>query len=244
MNFYFITGTSRGLGKGLAEVLLSSEENRVIGVSRSKTIEHERYKHIAVDLLNLDEVEKELSSIFSTDERPSSLVLINNAGILGEMAYSGELSSRKVEDVFKLNVTVPAVLMNEFIRIFADVSVDKTILNISSGAARNEYDGWSNYCASKAALDMLSKVIAVEQKIKGNPLKIYSAAPGVVESAMHEQIRSTNQENFSAKGKFLNMKANDLLMSPQDAAKKLLYLIDNSSDYPDVIQDVRDFVVS
>ena len=52
MDAYYITGTSRGLGKALAEKILMQSGNRVFGVSRTKTITHERYQHYKLDLGN------------------------------------------------------------------------------------------------------------------------------------------------------------------------------------------------
>jgi len=45
LNYYYITGTSRGIGKAFAEYLLEDPSNYVIGISREKTIEHPNYRH-------------------------------------------------------------------------------------------------------------------------------------------------------------------------------------------------------
>ena len=48
-NHYYITGSSSGIGKALAEELLTDPNNVVHGISRSETISHERYRHTTVD---------------------------------------------------------------------------------------------------------------------------------------------------------------------------------------------------
>ena len=49
MNLIYITGSSSGLGKALAELLLE-DNNNVVGIARRETIQHERYTHYAIDL--------------------------------------------------------------------------------------------------------------------------------------------------------------------------------------------------
>lgn len=53
MDVYFITGTSRGLGKSLAEELLNGKGNRVFGIGRNCTISHNRYHHHELDVRDL-----------------------------------------------------------------------------------------------------------------------------------------------------------------------------------------------
>src|SRR5690554_4807263 len=81
----FVTGSSRGIGKSIAEKLLE-EGNSVIGTSRSiaSPISHKKYRHIQCDLSNEIEVLK-LSEIFKGDEIPE--VVINNAGIFEEADF-------------------------------------------------------------------------------------------------------------------------------------------------------------
>ena len=50
MNYYYITGTSSGLGKALAEIILEKPENAVFGICRKQNIEHPNYHHFSVDL--------------------------------------------------------------------------------------------------------------------------------------------------------------------------------------------------
>ena len=45
MNIYYITGASSGIGEAIAELLLEDSNNIVFGIARSRTIQHDRYKH-------------------------------------------------------------------------------------------------------------------------------------------------------------------------------------------------------
>ena len=50
MNVYYITGASSGIGEAIAELLLEDSNNMVVGIARSRTIQHDRYKHHFIDL--------------------------------------------------------------------------------------------------------------------------------------------------------------------------------------------------
>ena len=50
MDVFYITGASSGIGEAIAELLLENTNNMVIGIARSRTIQHDRYKHHFIDL--------------------------------------------------------------------------------------------------------------------------------------------------------------------------------------------------
>lgn len=56
MKVVYITGTSRGLGKALAEEYLS-QGHKVVGLSRGSTIKHSNYQHIPIDLADVEKIE-------------------------------------------------------------------------------------------------------------------------------------------------------------------------------------------
>lgn len=80
-NYYYITGTSRGIGSALADLLLQNNNNFVFGISRTCSINHSNYKHIFLDLSDIHSVNN-----FSFEEHDSAsmIVLINNSGMIGE----------------------------------------------------------------------------------------------------------------------------------------------------------------
>ena len=73
MNYYFITGSSKGLGKALVDLLLKNESNFIYGLSRTRSVKHERFVHAAIDLSKLDEV---LSFQFPTLADVDKIVLM------------------------------------------------------------------------------------------------------------------------------------------------------------------------
>lgn len=219
----FITGTSRGIGKALAEVLLEQEDVFVEGYSRECSIEHERYQHFTVDLTS----HHGLSEVgFDNEELADCLVLINNAGTLGEIDYIGKVSDESLEKGVFLNLTSPMVLTNRFLRTFESFQGQLIIINISSGAAWNPYDGWGMYCATKAGLEMFAGVLDRELKMKQRQnVHIFSVAPGVVDTAMQDQIRASKEEGFSSLQRFHSLKKEGALQNPLQVAKKIIKLV-------------------
>lgn len=241
MNYFFITGSSRGIGKALSLKLLEDTNNFVIGLARSEAFQHERYKHITVDLSDHSQLQKVVEQFFDIKHKPERLVLINNAGILGEVGPLGKISNESLTNVFKINIIAPAILMNSFISRFSKSEAEKIIINITSGAAQRAVDGWSGYCSSKAALNMISEVAATEANIYSNNIKIYALAPGVVDTDMQGEIRKASKQDFKDVDRFKNMFASGDLSNPEKTASQILFLINNHKKFAQVIQDVRKF---
>ncbi|MCC9138737.1 SDR family NAD(P)-dependent oxidoreductase [Pontibacter silvestris] len=240
MNYYIITGASKGIGKAIAEELLKNEKNYIIGVSRSNSIEHPRYRHQPLDFSDVAGVENNLHKIFLPLEDADKLVLINNAGVLGDIGYVGEeMANDQFKFVFDINVTVPAMLMNSFLQTYQQQSCQKVIVNISSGAGKYPVDGWASYCASKAAIDLFSVTVQQEQDKRGTGVKVYALSPGVVDTGMQENIRESDAARFSTVEKFRQYKQKGDLASPEEVGKKVVNFLYNTNQYKDVLLSVR-----
>ena len=236
MNVYYITGTSKGLGKAISEQLLQNTDNFVVGISRNQTIEHKNYKHISLDLSKPVEVINFKFDIFDNAE---SYVLINNSGIIGDIKHIGNVDNKKIIETYNVNIVSPSILTNNFVRDYKNTDAKKTILNISSGAGRHSIESWGAYCASKAAMDMFSLVANDDfNYLSDNNFKIFSVAPGIVDTPMQDDIRSANESDFSAVNNFITYKKQNLLSQPEQIAQQL---IDMLKKHPNtVISDVRD----
>src|SRR5690554_566173 len=164
-SLYIITGCSKGLGKALADLATQTPAGLVVGISRSTVEDKENFLHLSLDLSDIDKVIESLDKVFPSGEF-QRLVLINNAGWLGEIAPLGKLDPLGMQKIQNINLISPAVLMNEFVKRYGSVQGDKTVINISSGAAFKAIDGWSGYCSSKAALNQLTQVAQEESDLK------------------------------------------------------------------------------
>jgi len=243
MRYFFITGTSRGIGKALVLRILQEEDTQVYGFSRQASVEHARYAHRSIDLSDVETVAEQSNAIFPELEDATQIVLINNAGTLGQVKYMGNLDNLQFARIFNLNITAPAILMNSFIRVYQQKEAEKLIINVSSGAGKAAVDGWSGYCASKAALDMLSQVAQreLEEKNQADRFRVFALAPGVVDTAMQEEIRQVDQADFSKLNKFIKYKQENVLNDAAYTADKFMELINHSHKFNSVLQDVRQY---
>jgi benzil reductase ((S)-benzoin forming) len=227
MSHYIITGTSRGIGEAIANKLLQPG-NTLYCASRGMNEELvERAVSAGVpifyfnnDLSDPDEVAEFSLQVWSriTPENIKRISLINNAGMLSPIGPIERNDPGKLADHFHLNLLAPILLSSVFLKHTATWSIPKTILNISSGAADSPYYGWSAYCSSKAALDMFTRTVALEQTHAAHPTKIVSIAPGIVETAMQSEIRNTAQKDFRDLEKFVKLHEEGKLSSPEYVA--------------------------
>jgi len=212
----YVTGVSRGLGKAVAEKFLQ-EGYSVVGLGRSSDIQHENYTFHACDLSLTSEIEN-----IQFDTESEEVILINNAGQIGHIQRISDQKQPDFEEVMRINTLAPMYLSWSCLQ---QTKGAIKIVNISSGAATRAIPGWAAYCASKAALDRFSETIQLEEKEKGRAVKVWSVAPGVIDTAMQEKIRSASAANFSSLETFLDLKKNDELTNPQVTADKLFRLI-------------------
>ena len=246
MKYYYITGTSRGIGKAFAEHLLENPANYVIGLSRQCSLEHPNYKHYYLDLTDVNAV---TDFKFGLHAHAKKVYLINNAGSLGFIKPIGKLEASTIIKNYTLNLIAPSILTNAFIECFDTTDAEKVIVNISSGAARTPIDGWALYCSSKAGLDMFSRVVDAEQKIRAeNPLesihkgfRIFSIAPGVVDTNMQEEIRSASKEDFSRLEDFIGYNENNQLANPKVISEKYFKLLSKINAINGVSISIKDY---
>lgn len=233
---FYITGTSQGIGKAIAEQALLIDDSVVYGFSRTSTINHKNYKHITIDLSLIDEI---LKINFAKNSDPQKVVLINNAGIIGDIKPIGEQTNESIVKVFTINTVCPAILTNKFIQNFKDIDTQIVIINISSGAGRHPIESWGTYCASKAAVDMFSQVQQSENGFDNPKLRVFSIAPGIVDTNMQQQVRSVDPKDFPHLEKFIGYKTKGQLTSTEVVAKKILEVVDKPENYQDVLLDAR-----
>ncbi len=236
MIIFYITGTSSGIGKALAEQALQIEESIVFGFSRTCSIKHANYKHIAIDLGNVDEV---LKLNFEKHSDAYKVVLINNAGIVGEVKPIGKQANESIVNVFNLNTICPVILTNKLLQTYEGIDVSIVIVNISSGAARHPIESWTPYCASKAAIDMFSQVLQAENVYDTKKIRAFSIAPGIVDTNMQQQVRTSKPKDFPHLDKFIDYKNKGQLVLPEVVAQKILTIVENPEDHQNVLLDVR-----
>lgn len=230
-----ITGGSKGIGNGIVNEY-SRNGYAIISVSRTKNThqDFEKVNQVIFDLSHVNEVENLLKNILEpiSLENLTAITLINNAGKLGAITTIERKSAADIDETIRLNTTVPLILISSFLALTKSLNCRKKIINISSGAAKNPMHGWVTYCASKSAIDMITRAVATEQDALENGAKIISIYPGVVDTEMQSQIRESSKEDFVNVEKFLNYKENGVLATPDHVGKEIYKL-----DYDETLEN-------
>jgi benzil reductase ((S)-benzoin forming) len=223
-----ISGGSKGLGKALVEAYLIQDFD-VVNIARSSSgIRHPALSEIHFDLstiqANSSTLKAQLDAIWSQSYQ--KITLINNAAGLGEIKAIKDYAGDYAAATIALNLSAPFLLTTWFLTATAEQGAECTIFNVSSGAAKHAIPGWGLYCSTKAGLDMLSAVTAVE-----NPqVKVASVNPGIMDTPMQEQIRSSNEQDFPLVANFRHYKDNKLLV-PAKTIADLLLKADLAADF-------------
>ena len=226
-----ITGTGSGLGKELGKLLLNNNYN-VIGLSRKNQITHPNFTFIKKDLSKKESIVKlNIPEI----KLGHDIILINNAADIGEITTINKKSKHTIISEFTLNIITPTILSHHIIKKYPNHN--KLIINISSGAANKPIGSWGIYCASKSALDMLTKVVANEKHKK---LNIISIHPGIINTNMQKKIRTTDIEVFPLQAQFMNYYQKNMLEPADYIAKKIHYIIKNHTKFNENIISLRD----
>lgn len=232
MNQYFISGTSSGIGKALAEQALATGHS-VEGINRRNAIEDSNYNHHTLDLSDLDKV---AGLQFEVSETAETLILINNAGTLGEVKLLGNADANILAKTIAVNVSAPLMLCAHFIAQTKHFKGRRVIINISSGAAHHAIPSWSAYCGSKAAVSRFTEVIQLDHP----DVDCMAIEPGVVDTQMQSEIRSVEAHNFPEKERFVAYKQNNSLASPEDIAERILLFANGLHKKPAVCFSLRD----
>ena len=227
-----ITGTGSGIGKALAELLLS-ENYLVFGYSRTNQIENKNFTFTTIDLSNLQEVQK---MQFPNVDVATDVLLVNNAATIGSILPIDKKAEKEIIQEYNLNIISPTLLSRKFINTYSDNK--KLLINIGSGAANKAIASWSAYCATKSGLDMFTEVIAEE---KHKNLTIFSIHPGVVDTNMQKKIRESDAEFFPIRQQFIDYYSKNELFSADFVAQKIYQIIAKRVILTDVLVDLRDF---
>lgn len=234
-----LTGHTKGLGNAILGRFLHLENTQVIAISRTGLeIQHPNLTEVHLDLSDLAGLEAHLPKIFPTGDF-EEVMLVNNAGWIGEVKPVGKLHPKGIRKVMNLNLLAPMILTNAFAKAYSEVKGRKVICNISSGAAHKPLSGWGEYCSSKAGLAMFSQVAAKELSDSG--FRVFSLAPGIVDTEMQAEIRAADESDFPALDRFKSYKESNQLSSAAAVAEKIFYLLAHPELFPEVLQDVRNF---
>jgi benzil reductase ((S)-benzoin forming) len=206
-----ITGCSSGFGLALCHFYLQ-KGYKVYGISRNApNIDDPSFIFKSFDLSKVDQIQSGLGEFIKSIKELDLVYL--NAGMLGEIKSSLEVSVKELHEVYNLNVYANKELLD----ILATIKV-KTIIGISSGAAKNGSKGWASYSLSKAGLNMLLNLYSKEMM----ETKLLAVAPGVIETPMTDVIRFEIDDSEFPSAKRLK---DGEIQSPREAVVRMDRLV-------------------
>jgi NAD(P)-dependent dehydrogenase (short-subunit alcohol dehydrogenase family) len=182
-----ISGASRGLGLALArqlaaggwQLLIDARGAQALETARAALAKQTRVIAIPGDVTDpahrraLAEAARELGGLDA---------LVNNASMLGPSPQPPLLDYPLdvLERVYRTNVIAPLALIQA---VRHELKPGACIINITSDAGVEAYEGWGGYGSSKAALEQLSNILAAE-----NPsVRVYWVDPGDMRTQMHQE---------------------------------------------------------
>lgn len=187
-----ITGASRGIGEAAARTLAAHGANVVLAARSTQNIERIATEigtpahAVTCDVTNYDDVKRAVQA--ATDRFGGLDILVNNAGTIepiSRLESSDPDAWSKVVDInvkgvyYGLHAAYPALKANS----------GGLIVNISSGAATSALEGWSHYCATKAAV--LSLTRCAHKEWAGEGIRVVGLSPGTVATDMQTAIKAS-----------------------------------------------------
>jgi NAD(P)-dependent dehydrogenase (short-subunit alcohol dehydrogenase family) len=178
-----VTGASQGLGFALAEALASKGWALVVDARHADRLDEavvrlaERTQVVGIAGDVADPAHREALARAAAELGPVRL-LVNNASTLGRspLPRLSEIEPEVLRRIVDVNVVAPIALVRTLeLR-------NATVLNVTSDAGVEPYEGWGGYGASKAALEHASRILAAERP----DLRVLVVDPGDMRTEMHQ----------------------------------------------------------
>lgn len=211
-----VAGSSGGIGSACVQHLLTLPNlESITGLSRSQTnLSHPKFTHLNFDLTDEASILQAASSIEKAHLIIIATGILHDGTIMPEKNL-GQLNPDNLQNLFTINTIGPALL----IKHLSNKLVPKehgliAVLSAKVGSITDNFlGGWYGYRASKSALNMIVKTAAIEMHRGQKNHSIVSLHPGTVKTKLSDPFTANYPENK--------------LIEPDDAAKRLLSVIDN-----------------
>jgi len=224
-----VTGGAHGIGRGIAQAFARSGASVVIADRREREAERtaeEIEADTGAEILPIGVDVRDAASVEAMVARAAAElrqidVLVNNAGI-----YPNTLVVDMTEDewdaVFDTNVKGMFLVSRAVAQRMIERGAGGRIVNISSGAAESGRVGAAHYCASKAAVNMFTRVLALE--LASHDIVVNAVGPGLIEvpdwSLSDEYVSALVSSNPLGR-----------MGQPEDVARAVLYLASPEATY-------------
>ncbi len=182
-----ITGASKGFGFALATTLANNGWRLLINARNAKALlKAQRSLEKTTEVIAISgDVRDEIHLVQFAEKLEENKwaldLVVNNASTLGASPQPTllEYEINTIHNIFHTNVIAPLSLIQ---KVHPFLSANAMIINLSSDAAVNAYEGWGGYSASKAGLDHLTQILGKE-----NPtLRVVAFDPGDMRTDLHQ----------------------------------------------------------
>ena len=252
-DLFILTGASRGLGLAMARQLIApgrpllcisrrtSSELNALSQAQGGTV-----MQWGLDLSDGATAAARLHRWLSELDAPSlaSATLINNAGMIPRIGPLGSCPPEDIAAALRVGLEAPMQLTSAFLSasgawVEAGWRGPRKVLNISSGLGRRAMAAQAPYCAAKAGMDHFSRCVAMEENRREHGARIVSLAPGVIDTDMQTQLRAGDPGGFPDLSRFVQLKQQGELSSPEQAAARVLAYLSHPSFGVEPVADVR-----
>lgn len=224
-----VTGVSRGIGKAIAEKLLLLE-NIVIGTSRELKSLDELTKNFKKNFypfeLNLESSDSIDNLVNNVGKNFGKLdVLINNAGMLGEIKKLEHCSFKIWSDVINANLNNQFLLIKSLLP-YLKLSKKASIINLSSTVGREPRADWGAYAVSKAGFEAVSTILS--QELEDARIIVNTVNPGGTATRMRKEAFPDEDQSK--------------IPQPRDILPIFLYLCSDQANETGERFDARDYI--
>lgn len=248
-HLYILTGASRGLGAAMADQLLSPA-HRLLCISRSASAgllqragdRGADCQTWSLDLSDPGTASARLQAWLQAEDpnRLSGATLINNAATVSGTGPIDGAEDAELSAALRVSLEAPLLLCAAFLRATRGWQLPKRVLNISSGLGRRAMAAQAIYCAAKAGLDHGTRALALDEALQPHGARVVSLAPGVIDTDMQEQLRTSTAAGFPDRAQFIAMKTGGQLASAAQAAAKVLAYLERPDFGAHPVADIRD----
>ncbi|XP_066259393.1 (3R)-3-hydroxyacyl-CoA dehydrogenase [Euwallacea similis] len=227
----YVTGAASGIGRAACQCL-AREGATIVAVDKNissllQTIESlpsvaQPHMQIATSVENKESIESSLKKVLTAYSAPPTIV-VNAAGIIRDNFIS-KLSEEDFIEVLDVNLKGTFLVIKTFANALVSHKVNEaSIINIGSVVAKFGNIGQANYCASKAGVDLLTKVASKEYGKFG--IRVNNILPGFIATPMTSAIPE------KVRDKFLPLIPLGRFGQPEEMAEVIAFLASRKSSY-------------
>ena len=228
-----VTGGGRGLGRAIAEQLARLGAHVVVASRNAPeldevvlAIKRERGRALAYAADVADERQVQ-DLVFNTERWVGpATILVNNAGVVDPMGPLARADSTMWLRHIAINVGGVFLATRAVLPGMLDRGYGR-IVNISSHAAQKPSAGWTAYTAGKAAVEQLTRSLAIE--LEGTGVSVCSFRPGHIETGLQERIRRSSPADFPRVEEYREAKRTGQVGDPKDRARIVAYLVSEAA---------------